>query len=94
MSNTYDGQSRLVKRVLPEGNSVEYEYDDATCLSQLRCTHNVKTVRQATSPGYSATLTYDAEGRLRQTNLGGSITNLLYDGVALIGEYDASDTPR
>ena len=47
-------------------------------------------LKTATSPGYSATLTYDAEGRLRQTNLGGSITNLLYDGVALIGEYDAS----
>ena len=41
-------------------------------------------------PVTQATLTYDAEGRLRQTNLGGSITNLLYDGVALIGEYDAS----
>ena len=47
-------------------------------------------LKTATSPGYSATLTYDAEGRLRQTNLGGSITNLVYDGVALIGEYDAS----
>lgn len=56
--NTYDAQSRLVKTVLPEGNSVEYVYDDVPCLTQLRCTHNVKTVRQVAKPASGlATLT-------------------------------------
>ncbi|MHA7602601.1 DUF6531 domain-containing protein, partial [Alicycliphilus sp. T452] len=50
-SNTYDGQTRLLKTTLPEGNSVEYEYDDAPCAAQLRCTHNVKTMRRVAKPG-------------------------------------------
>lgn len=49
--NVYDGQSRLVSTTLPEGNRVEYDYDDAPCLAQKRCTHNVKTVRQVAKPG-------------------------------------------
>jgi len=55
---TYDGQTRLAKTVLPEGNSVEYEYDDAPCAAQQRCTHNVKALRQVAKPGSGlATLT-------------------------------------
>ena len=50
-TNTYDGQTRLVKTMLPEGNAVEYEYDDAPCAAQLRCTHNVKTIRQVAKSG-------------------------------------------
>lgn len=49
--NTYDGQTRLVKSVLPEGNITEYEYDDAPCAAQGRCTHNVKTLRKRPKPG-------------------------------------------
>ena len=46
------------KTVLPEGNSVEYEYDDAPCAAQQRCTHNVKAIRQVAKPGSGlATLT-------------------------------------
>ncbi|MDR0183578.1 RHS repeat-associated core domain-containing protein [Lysobacter arvi] len=50
--NTYDGQSRLVKSVLPEGNSVQYTYDDATCAgTEKRCTHNVKTITTVAKAG-------------------------------------------
>jgi RHS repeat-associated protein len=48
-------------------------------------------LKSATAPGYSATLAYDGEGRLRQTNLGGTVTQLLYDGVDLIAEYDGAN---
>jgi RHS repeat-associated protein len=63
--NTYDGQGRLTRAVLPEGNAVEYVYDDAPCLAQLRCTHNLKTLRHVPKPGSGlATLTnsYTYEG--------------------------------
>lgn len=51
VTNTYDGQSRLIKSVLQEGNLVEYDYDDAPCAAQNRCTHNIKTVRQVPKTG-------------------------------------------
>ncbi len=58
VSNVYDGQSRLISTTLPEGNRLEYTYDDAPCLTQKRCTHNVKTVSQVAKPGSGlATLT-------------------------------------
>ncbi|WP_239142619.1 RHS repeat-associated core domain-containing protein [Variovorax sp. WS11] len=37
-------------------------------------------------------LAYDAEGRLRQTLIAASTTNLLYDATDLIAEYDAAGT--
>ena len=43
-TNTYDGQSRVLSTTLPQGNRVNYVYDDAPCAAQKRCTHNVKTV--------------------------------------------------
>ena len=50
--STYDGQSRLVRKQLPEGNAVEYAYDDAPCAgAEKRCTHNVKTVTSVAKPG-------------------------------------------
>ena len=50
-TNTYDGQSRLVSTVLPEGNHVDYAYDDVPCAAQQRCTHNVKTVTRVAKAG-------------------------------------------
>ncbi|MFU0418183.1 hypothetical protein ACMZ5B_19875, partial [Acinetobacter baumannii] len=45
-------------------------------------------------PSTSATLAYDAEGRLRQTAvtllLTTTTTNLLYDGQNLVAEYDST----
>ncbi len=50
-TTTYDGQSRPVSIVLPEGNRVTYVYDDAPCAAQKRCTHNVKTITQIPKAG-------------------------------------------
>ncbi|QSR23083.1 RHS repeat domain-containing protein [Hyphomonas sp. KY3] len=43
-------------------------------------------------PGNSATLTYDPLGRLQSTTVNGVVTSFLYDGDALIAEYDAAGT--
>ncbi|SHL71090.1 RHS repeat-associated core domain-containing protein [Nitrosospira sp. Nsp11] len=54
--NTYDGQERLAKTVLPEGNSVTYVYDDAPCAAaDKRCTHNVKTLSRIPKTGSGLT---------------------------------------
>ena len=51
-ASTYDGQGRLSTRQLPEGNSTQYSYDDASCASaDKRCTHNVKTISTLAKPG-------------------------------------------
>jgi RHS repeat-associated protein len=44
----------------------------------------------ANKTGVAATLAYDAEGRLRQTSIASSVTNLLYDGTELLAEYDST----
>lgn len=44
----------------------------------------------AARTGLAAALAYDAEGRMRQTTIGGVVTNLIYDGNRLLAEYDAS----
>ncbi len=49
-------------------------------------------LKTAAKTGYSAALTYDAEGRLRRTTLAGTITDLAYDGVDLVAEYDGAGT--
>ena len=46
-------------------------------------------LRTATKAGTSATMAYDAEGRMRQSVVNAATANLLYDGVALVAEYDA-----
>ncbi|PLX61400.1 DUF6531 domain-containing protein, partial [Sedimenticola selenatireducens] len=58
-TNTYDGQSRLTRKELPEGNALEYDYDDASCATaDKRCTHNLSQARQIAKPGTGlATLT-------------------------------------
>ncbi|MDR2092400.1 MAG: hypothetical protein LBP58_03655 [Azoarcus sp.] len=53
-----DGQSRLTKTIFPEGNSVEYTYDDAPCAAQKRCTHNIQSASRVPKPNSGlATLT-------------------------------------
>lgn len=49
-------------------------------------------LKSATKTGYAATLAYGAEGRLRRTTLAGAITDLAYDGVDLVAEYDGAGT--
>ncbi|MDY0014094.1 MAG: RHS repeat-associated core domain-containing protein [Rhodocyclaceae bacterium] len=90
VTNVYDGQSRLVSSTLPEGNSVQYTYDDAPCLAQLRCTHNVKTVSQVAKPGSGlATLTnsFTYENGFNQiasaTDRRGKVTTYTYTAQGL-----------
>ncbi|MCG5510088.1 RHS repeat-associated core domain-containing protein, partial [Ectothiorhodospira lacustris] len=47
-------------------------------------------LKTANRSGYSATLAYDAEGRLRRTVLAGTTTDLAYDGVDLVAEYNST----
>jgi len=54
--------------------------------------NRLKTASKTVAPAVSATLAYDAEGRLRQTAIGANTLNLLYDGTALVAEYDAAGT--
>ncbi|TXI76802.1 MAG: RHS repeat protein, partial [Dokdonella sp.] len=90
VANVYDGQSRLVSRTLPEGNRVQYTYDDAPCLAQLRCTHNVKTVSQVAKPATGlATLTsrFTYESSVNQvasaTDPRGKVTTTTYTAQGL-----------
>ncbi|AKJ29719.1 hypothetical protein AAW51_3028 [Caldimonas brevitalea] len=47
-----DGHDRVVRKKLPQGNLIEYEYDDASCArAEKRCTHNVKVERRVAKPG-------------------------------------------
>jgi len=47
-------------------------------------------LRTAHKSGLSATLNYDATGRLNRTTIGTTTTTLLYDGLDLAAEYNAS----
>lgn len=49
-------------------------------------------LKTANKTGLSATLAYDPVGRLRQSVIGATTTNLLYDGVDLLAEYNAANT--
>ena len=45
---------------------------------------------KSAAPAVSAALSYDAQGRLRQTTIGSAGTVLLYDGQRLLAEYDTT----
>ncbi|WP_254640740.1 RHS repeat-associated core domain-containing protein [Burkholderia sp. GbtcB21] len=48
----YDGQGRLITKILPQGNGFSYTYDDASCASsEKRCTQNVKSITQFAPSG-------------------------------------------
>lgn len=76
--------------MLPEGNSLEYDYDDAPCAAQSRCTHNTKTIRQIAKPGSGlATLTrsFTYESSFNQvasaTDARGQLTSFAYTAQGL-----------
>ncbi|MDR1423804.1 MAG: DUF6531 domain-containing protein [Azoarcus sp.] len=53
-----DGQSRPVETTFPEGNRIEYTYDDTPCAAQKRCTHNIQSISRVPKPNSGlATLT-------------------------------------
>lgn len=92
----YDGQSRVIKQIEPEGNSVEYTYDDATCnSSEKRCTHNVKTIKQNPKQGSDLTAlttssTYDAVTNkiATSTDAKGNVTNFTYNSNGTLSKVE------
>jgi RHS repeat-associated protein len=82
----YDGAGRTIRVTLPEGNRVEYTYDDATCSgTQRRCTHNVLTEVRRPKPGSTLaplTTTYTYESTFNRlasvTNPRGQKTDYTY----------------
>ncbi len=95
----YDAAGRSVKVTAPEGNAVEYTYDDATCNSaEKRCTHNVLTTVSRPKPGSTLTAltttnTYEASfNKLASTtNPRGHKTEYTYH--ALSGEVATITQP-
>ncbi|WP_454283842.1 RHS repeat-associated core domain-containing protein [Ralstonia pickettii] len=91
---TSDGLNRYTGLIL-----LSYSYDsngnlagDGTWNYSYDLDNRLKTASKL--PSTSATLAYDAEGRLRQTAvtllLTTTTTNLLYDGQNLVAEYDST----
>ena len=60
---------------------------DKTVYHQNDLDNRLKTAKRA---GVSASVEYDAEGRMQRTVIGDVTTDLLYDGPDLVAEYDAS----
>ncbi len=85
----YDAAARPRRVTLPEGGSVEYTYDDASCArEEKRCTHNVLSVVQrpkpdSTLPTRSTLNTYEPVfNRLATTtNPRGQVTRYAYHGT-------------
>lgn len=86
-NRVYDAQSRVIKHVEPEGNSIEYNYDDTTCSNiEKRCTHNIKSLKRIPKPnsGLAAvteSMTYDAltNKLATSTDAKGGVTNYSYN---------------
>ncbi len=86
----FDGQNRLVRETRPEGNRVEYAYEDATCPAGAgylkSCTHNVVTVTKYPRPGtfdpvLTQRFTYNAAyGKVATaTDAKGQVTTYAYE---------------
>lgn len=55
-------------------------------------TYDAENRLLTTSGTTTSSFVYDPNGRLFQSNIGGTVTQYLYDGDALIGEYNGSGT--
>jgi RHS repeat-associated protein len=76
-------------------NSATYAYDDNANLTsdgETGYTYDVENRLTSVSGSGNATLKYDPLGRLQETNINSVVTQYLYDGDALIAEYDGSGT--
>ncbi|MFL9903448.1 DUF6531 domain-containing protein [Paraburkholderia fungorum] len=84
----YDGQNRLVRETRPEGNRIEYTYDDVPCTYiglPLDCTHNAATVSRFPRPGSGDSVltqrfTYNARygNVVTSTDAKGQVTTTTY----------------
>ncbi|MDQ0612258.1 RHS repeat-associated protein [Variovorax sp. W1I1] len=89
--NTYDGQSRLISKQLPELNVIQYAYDDASCAGVDKiCTHNVKTTTSVGKPGSSLanrvqSFTYESSFNkvATATDARGKVTSYTYTAQGL-----------
>lgn len=72
-------------------DGVDYSYDangNLTSDGTTNYTYDIENRLTSASGGSSATLEYDPLGRLYEVSGGGSTTRFLYDGDALVAEYD------
>ncbi len=86
-SSVYDGYSRLILRTSNDGQRLAYTYDDATCASQTRCTHNIASEIRSPKTGSTATplqsYTYDVDLQpdCHATDARGAQTNYTYEAT-------------
>lgn len=59
--------------------------------SNLTYTYDMENRLVSTANGVTSSFIYDPLGRLFQTTIGGVVTQFLYDGDALVGEYNSSN---
>jgi RHS repeat-associated protein len=76
----YDANGNLTSEAPPAGGSTAYAYDAESRLVSASGARN-------------ATLRYDPLGRLYEVSSGSSATRFLYDGDALVAEYDPNAGP-
>lgn len=78
-------------------NGVTYGYDDNANLQSdgsTTYTYDIENRLTSASGDKNITLTYDPLGRLHSTTSGGTKTTYLYDGDALIAEYQGSSITK
>jgi len=75
----YDGNGNLISRVTGS-TTVSYSYD-----------YENRLISVFTGTNLIAQYQYDSFGRRIQKNVNGAITNYVYDGAAIIAEYDGNN---
>jgi RHS repeat-associated protein len=80
-----------------DGGSVAYDASGnliSDVAANMAYTYDMENRLVATTGAVVSTLIYDASGRLSQVSLGGTTTQFLYDGNALVGEYVSGSLTR
>jgi RHS repeat-associated protein len=79
VSYTYDNNGNLIKRIDSKGTTT-YTYDIQNRLVAINL-----------PGGSTATYKYDALGRRIEKNVGGTVTQYVYDGLNILLEFDGND---
>ena len=98
---TYTESQSLLGRYVPNGlnqytsiggQTIAYDANgNLTHDGSISYTYDMENRLVATTGGVASTFTYDPLGRLYQTVIAGTTRRFLYDGDALVGEYDGSN---
>ena len=101
---SYAGNVNKTGAYLPNGlnqyisiNGFTVTYDNNANLtkdtseSQTTYTYDMENRLVSTTNGVNSNFVYDPLGRLFQTTIGGVVTQFLYDGDALVAEYNSSN---